>query len=76
MLPRCESVIEDYRGQDFPDATVSDTVKYVCAMLAAKIIQYIIMNATAPIVKIGDHHVEVQDSSPSPWISRIFIAVI
>jgi hypothetical protein len=55
ILPRCESIIEDYCSQDFADATVSQTVKYVCAMLAAKIIQHIIMNATAPIIKISDY---------------------
>ena len=59
LLPRCESIVEDYCGQDFTDSTVSQTVKYVCAMLAAKIIQHIIMNATAPIVKISDYQVQV-----------------
>jgi len=58
LLPRCESIIEDYCGQEFSDVTVSESVKTVCAMLAARTLQFMIMNATGPIVRIDDWQVK------------------
>ncbi|MGQ9543689.1 MAG: hypothetical protein ACUVTM_06375 [Candidatus Bathyarchaeia archaeon] len=58
LLPRCESIIEDYCGQHFDDESVSETVKTVCVMLASKTLQFIIMNAAGPIIRIEDWKVQ------------------
>ena len=54
LLPHCEAIIEDYCGQPFSDASVSGGLKTVCAMLASRTLQYMIVNAHGPIISVAD----------------------
>ncbi|MBS7623768.1 hypothetical protein KEJ39_08910 [Candidatus Bathyarchaeota archaeon] len=72
LLPRCESIIEDHCGQKFDDETVSETVKTVCALLASKILQFMVMNAAGPTVRIDDWQVQTASSEVfSPDLKKL-----
>jgi hypothetical protein len=58
LLPRCESIIEDYCGQKFDSETLSETVKTACALLASKTLQFMVMNATGPTVRVDDWKIQ------------------
>ncbi|MEM3596070.1 MAG: hypothetical protein QXL25_05720 [Candidatus Bathyarchaeia archaeon] len=72
LLPRCESIIEDYCGQKFDDGAVGETVKTVCALLASKTLQFMVMNAAGPAVRIDDWHVQTASSEVfSPDLKKL-----
>lgn len=54
LLPHCVAIIEDYCGQPFSDASVSEGLKTVCVMLASRTLQHMIVNAHGPITSVAD----------------------
>ncbi|MEM3017954.1 MAG: hypothetical protein QXO25_03640, partial [Candidatus Bathyarchaeia archaeon] len=58
LLPRCEDIIEDYMRTTYTDETVGGTVKTVCALLAAKTLQFMLMNKIGLLVRVDDWNVK------------------
>jgi hypothetical protein len=69
LIPAVQSLIEEHLKRTYTDANVPAAVEQIAMRLAAKGLQFIIVNKMGPLIRVADYRVQLaRDDIMSPEI--------